>query len=361
MHTIHDVAKAAGVSITTVSRALNGYADVSEKTRQRIRRVAKDLGYHANVAARNLRGKRTQTVAFAPYLRQYGEAHAQQHREPHPFFKEFIGMLAFDCIEHDLSLLVTLPHVGQSSAEMYQELAGSGRVDGVILANIQAEDARIDLLQELGMPFVAFGRTLNESDTSYPCVDVDNEAGMAKLVRYLVAQGHRQFAYLSDRLDISYAFFRQRGYLEALQLHTLHQNPDLMMVGLQNQGDVFAAIARLLALPAEHIPTALVVSSDDLALQVLAALRAQGKTIGKETGQIAVASFDDLPFAAFVEPALTTVRQPMAMLSKLVLELLVQILKQEVPSLEATRAFPLSRLAPEQFLIEPDLIIRASA
>src|SRR5438874_1547456 len=68
MHTIHDVAKAAGVSITTVSRALNGYGDVSEKTRQRIVSVARDLGYHANAAARNLRGKRTDTIAFAPYL-----------------------------------------------------------------------------------------------------------------------------------------------------------------------------------------------------------------------------------------------------------------------------------------------------
>jgi DNA-binding LacI/PurR family transcriptional regulator len=361
MHTIHDVAKAAGVSITTVSRAFNGYGDISEKTRHRILRVAKELGYHANAAARNLRGKPTQTVAFAPYLRQYGEAHVQQHIEPHPFFKEFIGMLAFDCIEHDLSLLVTLPHMGQSSAEMYQELAGSGRVDGVILANIQAADARIGLLQELSLPFVAFGRTLDKSDTSYPCVDVDSGAGMAKLVQYLVGQGHRQFAYLSDPLDLSYAFFRQRGYLEALQVSGLPQHPDLMMVDLHSQEDVFAAVARLLALPDEHIPTALVVSSDDLALQVLAALRAHNRAIGKETGQIAVASFDDLPFAAFVEPALTTIRQPMAMLSKLVLELLVHILKQEVPSLEANRAFPLSQLAPEQFLIEPDLMIRASA
>lgn len=360
MQSIHDVAKAAGVSITTVSRALNGYGDVSEKTRQRILRVAKELGYHPNAAARNLRGKRTQTVAFAPYLRQYTGPHAQQQMEPHPFFKEFIGMLAFDCIEYNLSLLVTLPHSGQSSMEMYQELAGSGRVDGVILANIQAEDARIALLQELNLPFVAFGRTLNEGDESYPFVDVDSRTGMAKLVQYLVEQGHRQLAYLSDPLDVSYAYFRQRGYLEALQLHGLSQHPALMTLDLQTQEEVSEAIARMLALPAESAPTALVVSNDDLALQVLAALRARGRAIGKEAGQLAVASFDDLPFAAFVNPALTTIRQPMAVLSKLVLELLVQILKQEVSSLEVNSSFPLVQLAPKQFLIEPDLIIRAS-
>lgn len=353
MQTIHDVAKAAGVSITTVSRALNGYGDVSEKTRQRIMRVAKELGYHPSAAARSLRGKRTQTIAFAPYLRQ--------HVEPDLFFKEFIGMLAFDCFEHDLSMLVTLPHSGQSSAEMYEELAGSGRVDGVILANIQMEDQRMTLLQNLGLPFVAFGRTLNENDHSYPCVDVDGKAGMSKLITYLVGQGHRRIAYLSDPLDVSYVYFRQRGYLEALQFHGLSQDSRLFMMDLQTQEDVSRAIAHLLALPAQNCPTALVMSNDRLALQVLAALRAQGQTVGKEAGQLAVASFDDLPFAAFVEPALTTIRQPMDMLSKLALELLVQILKQEAPSLKTDGVFSLSQLAPEQFLVEPDLIIRASA
>jgi len=357
MRTIHDVAKAAGVSITTVSRALNGYGDVNEQTRQRIVRVAKELGYHPNAAARNLRGKRTGTIAFAPYLYQYAEP------EPRPFFQELIGMLAFDCFEHDLSLLVTLPSSEQSITDMYRELTNSSRVDGIILAGIQPEDPRIPLLQEIGLPFVAFGRKLDETDLSYPFIDVDGSAGVRKLIEYLYARGHRRIAYLSGPSVASYVYYRHRGYLEGLQAHDLKEDPRLVVIGLQNQEDTFQAIAHMLALPAEVVPTAIVTSNDRLALHVLAALRTQGRAIGKEPGQIAVASFDDLPFAAFVDPSLTTVHQPMSMLSKLALELLVSILKQEVMPLPQTEnaAFPVTQLGPEQFLIEPDLIIRDSA
>jgi LacI family transcriptional regulator len=353
MHTIHDVAKAAGVSITTVSRALNGYGDVNEKTRQRIVRIAGELGYHPNAAARNLRGKRTDTIAFAPYL--YAEP------ESEPFYKELIGMLAFDCFEHNLSLLVTLPYPEQSIAEMYRQLTNSSRVDGIILANIQPEDPRISLLQEIGLPFVAFGRQLDETDLSYPFIDVDSKAGIRKLIDYLYAQGHRQIAYLSSPFEASYVYFRQRGYLEALEAHGLRENPRLMVMGLHNQQDTFQAIERVFALPEEIAPTAIVTSNDWLALYVFTALRAQGRAVGKEAGQIAVASFDNLSFAPFVDPALTTIRQPMNILSKLVLELLVSILKQEPPSLPQNTTFPISQLGSEQFLIEPDLIIRDSA
>lgn len=353
MHTIHDVAKAAGVSITTVSRALNGYGDVSEKTRQRIIHIAKELGYHANAAARNLRGKRTDTIAFAPYL--YAEP------ESEPFYKEMIGMLAFDCFEHNLSLLVTLPYPEQSIAEMYRKLTNSSRVDGIILANIQPEDIRISLLQEIGLPFVAFGRKLDETDLSYPFIDVDSRTGIHKLIDYLYSQGHRKIAYLGNPFEASYVYFRQRGYLEALQAHGLREDTRLIVTGLHNQQDTFQAVEQVLALPEEIAPTAIVTSNDWLALYVLTALRMQGRAVGKETGQIAVASFDNLPFAAFIDPPLTTIRQPMNLLSKLVLELLVNILRQEVMSLPENTAFPITQLGPEQFLIEPDLIVRDSA
>lgn len=356
MRTIHDVAKAAGVSITTVSRALNGYSDVNEKTRQRIARIAKELGYRPNAVARNLRGKRSDTIAFSPYL--------LQQETPERFFQEYIGMLAFYCFEHNLSLLVTLPYPEQSIPEMYQELAESHRVDGLILANIQTDDPRILLLQEIGLPFVAFGRTLNETDLSYPFIDLDSKTGIRKLIGYLYEQGHRQIAYLRDSLEASYAHFRQRGYLEALQAYHLSSDPRLLVVGLHNQEDAFQAVASLLALPTDVAPTAIVGSSDRVALSVLSALRAQGKTIGKGPGRIAVASFDDLPFAAFVDPPLTTVRQPIALLSKLALELLVSILnKQEVIALPHTSLsdLPITQLGPEQFLVEPELVIRDSA
>jgi DNA-binding LacI/PurR family transcriptional regulator len=354
MHTIHDVAKAAGVSITTVSRALNGHGDVNEKTRQRIVHIAKELGYRPNAAARNLRGKRMNTIAFSPYLLHVG---------PELFFQEFIGMLAFGCFEHNLSLLVTLSNPEHSFPDIFQELASSGRVDGVILANIKPEDLRIPALQEVGLPFVAFGRTLNETASPYPFVDVDGKAGVSKLVTYLYTQGHRRIAYLSDALEASYVYFRLSGYQEALRAHNLLEDPRLLVTGLQSREDTTQAIVSLFTLPAEIVPTAIITSSDRLALHVFSALRAQGKTIGKAEGQIAVASFDDLPFAPLIDPTLTTVHQPTTLLSKIALELLVSILKQEqfLLSVPEDSIASVTQLTSEQILIEPHLIIRESA
>lgn len=353
MHTIHDVARAAGVSITTVSRALNGYSDVSEKTRLRIARIAKELDYHPSTAARNLRVKRTDTIAFAPSLPRYANSHL--------FFKEFIGTLAFDCFQHNLSLLATLPYAEQNEADMYQELAGTGRVDGIILATIQPQDMRIPLLQKIGIPFVAFGRLLDENDLSYPFVDVDGKAGVRKLVEYLYARGHRRIAYLSGRTEASFPYYRLNGYLEVLRNHHLKEDARLIAMGLQGQEDTILALERMLALPAESVPTAIMTSNNHLALYLLPALRDMGRSVGKEPGQIAVASFDDLSFAAYLDPPLTTARSPIEELSKLILELLVSIIKQE--ELEVSQAiYPhLKRLGKRQFLLEPESVIRSSA
>src|SRR6476659_7431673 len=123
MPTIFDVAQRAGVSITTVSRALNGYSDVNEITRQRVMDAAAALHYYPNAAARSLRGKRTNTVVFAPRFGGYGESES--------FFKEFVGVLALTCFQHDLSLLAIVGHPEKDARTLYREWAGTGRVDGI--------------------------------------------------------------------------------------------------------------------------------------------------------------------------------------------------------------------------------------
>jgi LacI family transcriptional regulator len=353
MATIHDVAKAAGVSITTVSRALNGHSDVNEKTRQRITRLAKELGYHPNTAARNLRDKRTNTIAFAPRLPARSDSRL--------FYREFIGLLTFDCFQHNLSLLVTLPYPTQNEVEMYKELVGTERVDAIIVASIQPEDPRIPLLRKSGIPFLAFGRQLDETDLSYPFVDVDGRTGMRQLVNYLLAQGHRRIAYLSDFQQSSFIYYRQMGYQEALRAHAIEEDPELSIIGLLSQSDTTQALTRMFALPVERAPTAVVTSNNQIALYVLAALRTLGRSAGKGADQIAVASFDDLSFAAYIDPPLTTVRQPLEEVSKLLLALLVSIIKQEELDISQAAYPHLRQLGPQQFLLMPELVIRDSA
>ncbi len=352
--TIFDIAKKAGVSITTVSRALNGYSDVSPKTRMRIREIATELNYYPNAVARSLQGKKTNTIAFAPLL--------GGHVEARPFFKEFMGVLALSCYNHELSLLVTVAETAEDITGIYRELAGSGRVDGLILADIGPRDERIALLNEIGLPFVAFGRTADYEQLNYPFVDVDGAAGSRILVNYLYAQGHRRIAYLTGPFNTSYALYRYNGYRQSLAEHTLAEDTRIVQADLQSQEQTSAAVARLLSLPPAEKPTAFVCGSDQLAFQVMHALRAQGRPVGRDWagGQIAVSGFDDLPFAAYLQPGLTTLRQPMEETCAVLLDLLVALMQDKAAGVFSTEAPPV-QLGPQQLLLQPALIIRESA
>ncbi len=353
MATIFDIAKKAGVSITTVSRALNGYSDVGEKTRARVIAVARELNYYPSAAARSLQVRRTNTIAFAPLVRQ--------HAESEPFFKEFVGVLALAAFKHDLSLLALVADSPAETEEVYREVAGTGRVDGIILADVRPEDDRIALLQAIGIPFVAFGRTLNYADLSYPFVDVDGAAGIRAIMDHLYERGHQRIAYLSSPFNTFYALDRYRGFSQSLIDRDLPVDSRLVSHELQQPEEVAAAVAQLLALPAADQPTAFVTDGDRLAVAVLAALEHAGITAGGARGQVAVTGFDDLPFAAFLRPPLTTVRQPIAAACETLLSLLITRTKGKENGAPVADEPGVVRLGPEQILLEPDLVIRGSA
>lgn len=353
MATIFDIAKKAGVSITTVSRALNGYSDVSEKTRQRINQIAEELNYYPSAAARSLQGKRTNTIAFAPRL--------NRHAEAEPFFKEFIGVLSMACLDHDLSLLVTVADAPENTDEVYRELAGSGRVDGFILSDIEPEDARVFLLRELGVPFVAFGRTNDYASFSYPFVDVDGTVGIETVVDYLYRQGHHRIAYVNGTFNTSCAFHRYDGYRAGLNKYGLEEDKRLVLGNLRGQAETKAAVAGLLALPENERPTAIIASNDWLALNVLYTVEECGLTVGRRPGQIAVTGFDDLPFTAFLRPSLTTLKQPLEKVCATLLDLLVTLLRnKDEATLENDRPDAVW-LGPRQVLLHPELVVRNSA
>lgn len=354
MATIFDIAKKAGVSITTVSRALNGYSDVNENTRQLIVQIAEDLKYYPNAAARSLQGKKTNTIAFAPLL--------NDHLEAEPFFKEFTGVLALASFKHDLSLLVTLVGQNRNLEEIYRELAGTGRVDGVILADIKPQDERIALLQSLKMPFVAFGRSLDYDRLNYPFVDVDGKAGVAKVVAYLHDNGHSRIAYLAESFTLAYARDRYEGYRQGLKTAGLVEDSRLVGLNLQDEDSVATALKPMLELPASERPTGIIAGNDYLALHVLEVLPEFGLLAGREPGQIGVTGFDDLPFASFLQPALTTLRQPITSTCTVLLDLLVAIIKNQVdPASLLNSEAGLTMVGPKQILLQPELIVRASA
>lgn len=338
-----------------------------------------------------MQGGRTDTVAFAPLLRE--------HIESEPFFKEFLGQLTLSAFRHDLSLLATIADTPSHTREIYRELVGSGRVDGIILADIKPEDERIGLLSAMGAAFVAFGRTADYESLHYPLVDVDSQAGIRAVVDYLVGKGHRRIAYLSGPLNTSYSLYRHIGYREGLKGHGLPFDNRLVIADLQEHSNTGLAVARLLSLGddrgSEGIsarPTAIVAANDHLALQVIQELQDRGIAVGSDlnSGSIAVTGFDDLPYAAYVQPSLTTVQQPIAAISEIILDLLVLLIKSGAGSKKKAQlpARPVNQpqdeqlvsgthvgllsgsakldpvvswIGPLQALVVPELVVRTSA
>lgn len=353
MATIIDVAKKAGVSVTTVSRALNGYSDVNENTRKRITAIAQEMNYYPSAVARSLQGRKTNTIGFAPRL--------SKHQEAEPFFKEFIGVLSVACLKHDLSLLVTVADALDNSEEVYRELVGSGRVDGLVLTDITQQDERIALLRTLNVPFVAFGRTNDFSNLAYPFVDVDGSEGIKAVIDHLYAQNHRRIAFITDSFTTSCNFHRYVGYRKALREHSLIEDKQLLIENVQSQTAAKKALETLLELNEDARPTAIVATNDWLALLLMRTLEKLGVAVGREAGQIAVTGFDDLPFVSYMRPPLTTVRQPLQKVCDTMLALLVAQLKNNALEISEKAEPGQAWLGPEQVLIEPELIVRDSA
>ena len=209
--TIEDIARKVGKSITTVSRALNDYPDVSPETKALVRRIADELGYSPSMLAQRLQKQRTDTIGLV--------VPTYEPRMVDPFFSEFSAGVSKQAAEDGFDLLVTTSLTGEDDTRVYHDIAKSGRVDGFIIARTKVNDARIRYLREIAFPFTSFGRT--SGDSEYPFVDVDSYSGMRSLVDHLVMLGHRSFAAITAPLDLNFSMQRLSGIQDALQQHGL--------------------------------------------------------------------------------------------------------------------------------------------
>ncbi len=332
MATIKDVARVAGLSVTTVSRALNNYDDVAERTRARVVQVAEQLGYHPNHAARSLQGTRTETIGLViPRL---------VHRYLDSFWLEFIGGASATCADAGFDLLLSTGDDLHAEHAHYQRLVRTRRVDGVILCDIRVRDPRVSFLQTSNSPFVAFGRTL--SDDGYSWVDVDGASGVQDAVVYLLGLGHRRIAFLGTERDFSFTHFRHEGYLAGLLHANMPYDDDLVVQDLNVGCELDEPLARLLALPSP--PTALIACADFLASAALRALRRRGVRVPE---QMSVVAFDDTLVTQHADPPLTCLRQDNHAIGTSVAAMLIQRLQP-------------TGIAPLHALIRPELIVRRS-
>lgn len=332
--TIRDLAKKLNLSITTVSRALDGYSDVSAETRQRVIQAADEMGYQPSYIARNLRKRRSGSIGYIlpTASPQFSD----------PFYTSFLTGLCDESATRRVDLLVaSAPPGTRQEQEQYQRWVLSGRVDGMVLNRIRRQDWRIEFLEAQKLPFTGLGASL--SSDSYSRVEVDERGGMAALTRHLIEQGHRRIAFIGGAADLSLQFERSGGYRQALQEAGIPLDPQLEVQGDLSEQRGYELALQLLNSP--DPPTALIGCNDLTALGAHRAALEMNLNIGEE---IAIAGYDGLPETAFTVPPITTLVQPTYEIARRLAGMLIECINGGVSEVQVVR-------------VEPRLVLRASS
>lgn len=328
MVTVYDVAARAGVSIATVSRALNDRARISGATRERILQIAADLGYEPNEIARSLTGKASRTVALLlPDI-------------ANPFFPELVSGVQSITDAHEHLLL--LCRTSDDEQKVLRDLAILRRkqVDGVILVAGALNGDRI-VEQVPGVPLVLMDRDISIAGADL--VAVDHRRGARTAVRHLLDLGHRSIAHIAGPPGLPVTRARRAGWRAAMRSAGIAPDTDLVRVGDFLEDGGYRATKSLLAGPAEF--TAIFAANDLTAIGALAALRESGIDV---PGRISVVGFDGIHLAKYTAPTLTTVAQPIFALGGRATELLLDRLTGD-------------RRGPEKVVLDTELIVRGSS
>jgi LacI family transcriptional regulator len=288
---IRQVARLAGVSISTVSRALNGYADVNVDTRAKVAAAAESLGYRPSWAAAMLRRAETRTVTFMvskPWTR---------FMDPY-----FLGVL--DGLEQALSaggydLQVVMAREYDREFDTIRRIVASARCDALVFARTRPVDERVDFMKSTGLPFATVGRTIA---ADHDWIDRDNETMGRMGVERLVALGHRRIALLSAPLRYTYAHQMRAGVRAALRDAAIDPDPALEVECYLSRATGAEAVTQLFV-GRRRTPTALLCGNDMIAMSAMEGLTALGLTPGHD---IAVIGAEDMPLSAYATPPLTT-------------------------------------------------------
>ncbi|WP_175407166.1 LacI family DNA-binding transcriptional regulator [Streptomyces sp. TRM64462] len=339
--TLEAVAARAGVSRATVSRVVNGGAGVRQPLVDRVRRAVDELGYIPNHAARTLVTRRNGAVAVIiaePEFRIFSD----------PFFEQQVRGISRELTAHD-SQLVLLWVEGPGDYERVARYLGGGHVDGALAFSVHDDDELPSVIRRVQVPAVFGGRPGwpgASGEPAVPYVDADNRGGAREAVRYLLSLGRRRIAHIAGPHDQTSAADRLAGYRDVL----LDADPELVARGDFTEGSGALAMAGLL----ERRPDvdAVFAGNDLMASGALRVLRERGLRVPED---VALVGFDDMASVAeATDPPLTTVRQDIEGMGRLMVRLLMRSLQQDGEPGTAGAA-------PGSVITPTELVRRASA
>jgi LacI family transcriptional regulator len=302
------------LSQTTVSRALNGYPEVSEATRERVGRAAKEHNYSANTRARSLATGRTHVVGHVIPL-------STKHEVVNPVFTDFIAgaSVVYSREGYDMHLAI-VPDTHEEAA--YRKFGATDSVDGVIVHGPVENDPRIKLLKSINMPFVVHGRSNAEHEQDYSWVDMNNKRAFERATQFLIDLGHRRIGLLNGLEAMDFASRRRAGFQCAMDKAGIDVDAELCCSDEMTEDYGYTATMRLLALASP--PTALLVSSIIVGIGARRACNEVGLTLGKEISLII--HDDELSYFrnGRAEPVYTATRSSVRMAGHTCAELLME-------------------------------------
>jgi DNA-binding LacI/PurR family transcriptional regulator len=304
--TIQDVARAAGVAASTVSRYLNGQLRVSPATEARVLEAVRELGYLPNVQARNLARRRSGVIGFVvPELRN-------------PYFGEIADFVVEAVERHGLLVLLCSTRSQEARQSAYIDLLATGAIDGMLYLGSFRSNERLAAAIRGGLPVVVVDEPIAGLPPVHTVI-MDDYAGGYQATSYLVALGHRRIAFVSGPSELGSVQERYRGYSDALRKGGLDPDQQIRLSGHFTEQFGMSALPHLLA--AAEPPTAAFVPSDYIALGVLSAAEANGIRVPQD---LSIVGFDDIRFSQYVRPRLTTIRSPLDRLAETGVDLLFE-------------------------------------
>lgn len=333
--TSFDIAYRAGVSQSTVSRALRNSPLVSEETRKKIQQIAKELNYTVDKNASSLRSQTSTTLALLLF-----EDPTSDDSLVNPFFLSMLGSITRECGLLGYDLLVSFQEL---NADWHAVFKDSNKADGLILlgyGDYKDYESKLEELVEHGTPFVRWGaKTETVQTTSIGC---DNFHGGTQVTEHLITLGRKNFAFVGTANDRAPEFMaRYKGHCDAVKAAGLTVNPDLQENAINTEEAGYEATKAIIA--KDNSIDAIVCASDVLASGAILALKEQGISVPE---QISVVGFDDILLARYTSPPLTTCRQDTKAAGKLLVDKLVDLIKGEP--------------ATDSAVIKTELVIRES-
>ena len=318
------IAERLNLSESTVSRALNDYQDIASRTKKLVREAAQELGYEPNMHARRLASGKSDTIGYV--------MPAQDGQLTETFLGELIAGLATSLAGRNWDLTVLAPNSVEEEMEIFQKVARRRHLSGLVISRTYSDDPRFRILRELDIPFVSHGRSNDCADTAW--IDVDNEGAFVEMTAHLAGLGHRHIAHIGG--PPVYNFVRQRaeGWRRGLKEAGLAAALQYGETTELNFEGGRGAMERLLKL--DTVPTAVCCVSDVVAVGAMQAIREAGLRPGRE---ISVIGYDGLDLGAWLDPPLTTMRQPLQSAGRMLADMLIKLVEGESKPCDSQKLF----------------------